>query len=256
MPAPIDLAGRRLDADEVCDLLATDHPMVERFRFDKQEQTPASLRFTLTVIPRRGVRYRQVRDARGRPMAPVWRTLGGDERIGEGIRRLWVEGDELAAENMAFFPDQTFNDLGIASALYVAMERLYRALGVRRVTLLAVEVGIYAWARQGFAFLEPTLVEELTERLELFLFSHKLGCAVEREAIRESWDLASYDLPGRAIEGDRVGKAFMLRGAPRWHGIKDLDDHRQAEVAERSRRETFARLPDKIDGAPPLLKLR
>jgi len=93
-------------------------------------------------------------------------------------------------------------------------------------------------------------------RLERFLFGHGLPCAADAAALRESWDLANLDLPGQAIEGYRVGKAFMLRGAAAWHGIRRLDDPTQNAVAERSRRETFARLPDKIEGAAPDLRVR
>lgn len=254
----IELGGQRLGQSDVEDLLATDHPMVERFRLETQDEVPGRrLRFALVIVPRAGVRYLQQRDQRGHRLPrPTWRTLDGTQRIGQGNRLLWVDGDEVAAENVSFFPDRTFNDLGIGSAMYVAMERLYRALGVRRVTLLAVDVGIYAWARQGFAFLEPGLAGELAARMEPFLFSHGLPCAVDTEALRESWDLANHDLPGHRIEGDRVGKAFMLSAAPRWHGVRHLADAEQDAVAQRSRRETFARLPERIEGAPSELRLR
>ena len=61
---------------------------------------------------------------------------------------------------------------------------------------------------------------------------------------------------GAAIDHYRVGKAFMLGQAPPWHGVKYLDGERNNAVAEASRRETFARLPEKIEGAPPTLAVR
>ena len=48
----------------------------------------------------------------------------------------------------------------------------------------------------------------------------------------------------------------MLRQAPPWYGVKWLDDETHNEVAEASRRETFARLPEKIEGAPGELAVR
>jgi hypothetical protein len=256
----IELGGRRLSDDDVRDLLRTDHPMVERFRLDVQQARPGhNLRFALVIVPRRGVRYRQQRDGRGARVAQAdgWSTLDGEERIGQGNRVLWVEGDEVLAENATFFPDQTFSDLGIGSAMYVAQERLYRALGVRRVTLLAVEVGTYAWARQGFAFVEPDAAAALVPALERFLFGHGLPLdGVDAGALRESWDLANVEVAGRSIDGERAGKAFMLRGVERWHGVRRLDDAIQMDVAERSRRETFGRLSVKIEGAPANLHVR
>ncbi len=253
----IDIAGQTLDQDEVDHLLATDHPMVERFRFQKEGgQAGQSLRFALVIEPRAGARYQQQRDSNGARVEPVWKTLDGNERIGQGNRSLWVEGETVVAENQTFFPNQSFNDLGIGSALYVSMERLYRRLGVSRVTLLAVDVGVYVWARQGFAFMEPGDAHELVEPLERFLFGHGAPCAVDEAQIEESWDLANYDAPGFRMDGLRAGKAFMLACAPPWHGVKYLDDERHTSVAEQSRRETFARLPEKIEGAFSDLKVR
>lgn len=255
--ALIDIGDHSLQQDEVDYLLATDHPMVERFRFQKQGgQRGQSLRFALIIEPRAGVRYQQQRDSNGARIEPVWRTLDGQERIGQGNRALWVEGDTVVAENQTFFPNQSFNDLGIGSALYVSMECLYLRLGVSRVTLLAVDVGVYVWARQGFAFMEPGDAQELVEPLERFLFGHGAPCAVDEATMQESWDLANYDAPGFRMDGLRAGKAFMLACAPPWHGVKYLDDEQHTRVAEQSRRETFARLPHKIEGAMPALNVR
>jgi hypothetical protein len=254
--ALIELGGQRLSEHDVADLLATDHPLVERFRFVKQREQPGhSVGFALVIEPRAGVRYRQLRDGRGARIEPVWRTLTGHERIGQGNRHIWQERGRVLAENQTFFPNQEFNDLGIGSALYVSMERLYRQLGISQVTLLAVDVGVYVWARQGFAFMGQQAAG-LVPDLERFLFGHGLPIDVDEGAIQESWDLANFDIPGRQVDGYRAGKAFMLRAAPAWHGIKHLDDERHNAVAEASRRETFARLPDKIEGAPAELALR
>jgi len=253
----LELADHRLSRADVQDLLATDHPMVEQFRFDKQRsQAGQSVDFALVIVPRAGVRYWQQRDGRGVAIEPVERTLMGREAIGQGNRGMWVEGGEIMAANHTFFPDQAFNDLGIGSALYVAMERLYRQLGIRRVGLLAVDVGVYVWARQAFAFEESGVAHDLAGQLEGYLAAHDIDHPVDAGKLRESWDLANYDVAGRTIDGYRAGKAFMLDEAGGWYGYKLLDDPRHSAVAEQSRRETFSRLPGKIDGASPDLAVR
>lgn len=252
----LQIGEHSLSERDVSDLLATDHPMVESFRFRKQRETVGrSVEFALEIVPRPGVRYLQQRDARGDRVEPLWKTLEKGERIGQANRGMWMEGGAVVAENRTFFPDQRYNDLGIGSALYVALERLYRALGVKRVTLLAVDVGVYVWARQAFAFQQPGMVQELEPRLDRFLFGHGVR-GVPPQPLRESWDFAGVDAPGVTVEGDRVGKAFMLGCAPPWHGERWLDIPPYDSVAETSRRETFSRLPSKIDGASADLAVR
>lgn len=253
----IEIGDHQLSRADVQDLLATDHPMVEQFRFDAHGGQPGQrVDFSLMILPRRGVSYWQQRDGSGRRIDPMRQTLSGAEQIGQGNRSIWRSDEGVAAANHSFFPNQTFNDLGIGSALYVSMERLYRQLGIRRVTLLAVDVGVYVWARQAFDFLQPERTAALVASLERFLYGHGAPCAVDPAELGESWDLANYQAPGQLIDGYRAGKAFMLGCAPPWHGVKLLDDPRHSAVAEQSRRETFARLPDKIEGSTGELAVR
>jgi hypothetical protein len=253
----IDIGDYRLSEDEVRDLLATDHPMVEEFRFVKQHERPGqSLSFALVIEPKKGVRYQQQRDARGERIDPVWRTLTGHEDIGQGNRGMHLQGGEIVAENHTFFPNQEFNDLGIGSALYVSMERMYRALGIRRVSLLAVDVGVYVWARQAFQFQEPGTLGQCTAGLERLVRHNDRSDSIRRADFRHSWDVANFDVSGLLIDEYRVGKYFMLGEAPSWYGLKRLDDSAHNAVAEASRRETFARLPSKIEGAPGELEVR
>lgn len=252
--ARIEIGDVVLSSDEIQDLLATDHPMVQQFRFEAASHRLADrLHFALRIVPRAGVRYLQQRNTSGQRIGPTWRTLSGHEEIGQGNRAIWREGDELVAENCTFFPNQAFNDLGIGSALYVSMERFYRHLGIRRVTLLAVDVGVYVWARQGFAFAEHGAAAGLYSSLQRFTRAHAPEAELPPARFQRSWDFANLDLPGVEIDGYRAGKAFMLQQAPPWYGIKHLDDDRCNAVAEASRRETFARLPGKIEGAPGML---
>ena len=253
----IEIGDQTLTTGEIQDLLATDHPMVTQFRFEAvRGRDRENLSFALHIIPRAGVRYLQQRDARGRRVRPNWQTLTGQEVIGQGNRSIWLEGDELVAENSTFFPNQEFNDLGIGSALYVSMERLYRRLGIRRVTLLAVDVGVYVWARQGFGFAERGTHGSFAGDLKRFVREHDRSLPFNRSRFEHSWDFANYDLPGVEIDKYRLGKAFMLSEASPWYGTKHLGDDLHDEIAEASRRETFSRLPYKIDGATPDLAVR
>jgi hypothetical protein len=253
----LEIGAHRLSEAEGRKLLATDHPMVQQFRLDNQRQQAGQrVDFALVIVPRQGVRYQQQRDENGARCEPVWRTLTGEETIGQGNRSIWQQDDQLVAANHTFFPNQRFNDLGIGSALYVSMERLYRHLGVKRVGLLAVDVGIYMWARQGFAFVEPGQAASLVPSLDRFLYGNSLPTVTDEGALEESWDLANYDVAGHEVDHDRVGKAFMLQCGPAWHGVKYLDDPKHNSIADSSRRETFARLPGKIECAPPTLQVR
>jgi len=253
----LEIGDHRLNEYEVSELLATDHPMVEAFRFEPQHnQGGRSLHFALVIVPRKGVRYLQQRDGWGDRIEPEWKTLTGREQVGRGNRHMWVEMDEIVASNDTFFPNQEFNDLGIGSALYVSMERFYRRLGIRRVTLLAVDVGVYVWARQGFAFQRPDRCRELARSLGVFLDEEGLELDRDFNEFTRSWDFANYDASGRPVDGYRAGKAFMLKRAPGWSGVRYLDDEEMVAVAEASRAETFSRLPGKIEGAPGTLAVR
>jgi len=252
-----EIGPHSISGDEIQDLLATDHPMVAQFRFEQTGRGRADgISFALKIIPRGGVRYQQLRDGGGHRIKPVWRTLNGSEEVGQGNRAIWLEGEELVAENCTFFPNQEFNDLGIGSALYVAMERFYRHLGIRRVNLLAVDIGVYVWARQGFAFNERGAAAGLSTSLRHYLDEHGAVDSYEPARFQESWDFANCDAAGLQIRGYRAGKAFMLDVAPPWYGVRHLDDPVYQAVAEASRRETFARLPDKIEGAAGALAVR
>lgn len=253
----VELGDHALSEDDVSDLLATDHPMVERFRLEKYSEQPGvALSFALVIEPKSGVRYQQRRDESGHRIPPTWQVLSGKERIGRGNRSIWLSGDELVAENQTFFPNQTFNDLGIGSALYVSLERFYRALGIRQVTLFAVDVGVYVWARQGFAFASPETLDTWIDGLEGAVTERVPSHPFERSELQASWDLANFDASKKLVDDYRFGKWYALRHAPVWSGVKDLDGQTNVAVAEASRRETFSRLPDKILGAPDELRVR
>jgi len=96
----------------------------------------------------------------------------------------------------------------------------------------------------------------LIPSLERYLHGYGAPVAVDEARLEESWDFANYDVPDLIIDDYRVGKAFTLDCVSAWYGVKSLEDEQHGRVAEASRRETFARLPDKIDGASPDLAVR
>lgn len=253
----------RIWALDVPKILKTDHPMVHEFSFVPQNYTKSTsvhadeweygedtYHFSLKILLKPGVRYLQQRNKAGVRIQPVERVTTGQEVVGQGNRVLTLKDGEIVAENSTFFPNQEFNDLGIGSALYVAQERFYRALGVRYVRLYAASVGRYLWARQGFKFLDRQNVTKLGNQFRQFL----QGCELPvRGSFRESWDLVNYSVPGGERNGDRIGKFFALQTFPAWEGFKYLDEQDHNKVAIASREETFARLPSKIPGAPKTL---
>lgn len=253
-----------LEQVDISKLLKTDHPMVREFRFIPNTSVKStsvyadvwgygedSFHFSLEIHLKPGVRYLQQRDEAGERVTPVERVTTGEETVGRGNRVLFVKDGELCAENSTFFPDQEFNDLGIGSSFYVAQERLYRALGIRYVRLLAAFVGRYLWARQGFKFASPTQAGRLKTQFRHFL----RGCGVPPglSPIQESWDLVNYRVAGLERDGYGIGKYFALKTFPCWEGFKCLDERDHNQIAIASRVDTFSRLPEKIPGHTTLL---
>jgi len=240
----INLAKKGLSKGEVEKLLKTDHPMVARFTFVPLTVTENQVSFKIVIEPRAGVKYYQQRDKYGRPIQPVLKTLTGNEDIGEAYRRLYLMSGEIYAENQSFFPNQEFNDLGIGSALYESQERLYDALEVKRVDLYAVSVGVYVWARQGFDFAHQPTLAEMRERFLAFLKARDLPLP---SLVHRSWDIANHrrDL---LLDGEPIGKYWMLNHATSWEGYKLMDDPSFREIAERSRQEMRAKRKERIPG--------
>ncbi len=240
----IKLGGKRLDERQIERLLETDHPMVARFTFVPLTVTDNQISFKIVIEPRGGVKYYQQRDRYGRPIQPILKTLTGNEEIGEAYRRIYVMSGEVYAENQSFFPNQEFNDLGIGSALYQCQERLYDALGVKRVDLYAVSVGVYVWARQGFDFAHQETLVEMRERFLAFLKERTLPLP---DLVHRSWDIANHrrDL---LLEGDPMGKYWMLNHASSWEGYKLMGDSSFREVAEKSRHEVRLKRKERIPG--------
>ena len=69
--ARIDIGDQSTTTNEIQDLLVTDHPMVEQFRFEPSRGYGGGLDFALQIIPKAGVRYQQQRNDRGQRIQPV-----------------------------------------------------------------------------------------------------------------------------------------------------------------------------------------
>ena len=255
----MNIIEQRLAKLDIKRLLSTDHPMVREFEFVPRSSTRStskhadgwvygdeSFYFAIRIHLKPGVVYLQQRDGSGVRITPVKRVTTGLEEVGQGNRVLTIQDGGIVAENSTFFPNQEFNDLGIGSSFYVAQERLYRALGVRHVRLVAAAVGRYVWARQGFKFLHTEQALTLGSGFRGFL--RKCGIP-SNGRFRHSWDLVNYHVPGAEREGDRIGKFFALQTFPVWEGFKRLDSAEHNDVAVASRKETFSHLPDRIEGA-------
>jgi len=239
----IKLAGKSLNEARIERLLDTDHPMV-KFKFVLLSQLSDQIRFKIVIIPKAGVKYYQQRDKKGEKIEPVLKKLNGDEWIGEAFRRLYTIAGEVYAENESFFPNREFNDLGIGSALYESQERLYDELGVKRIDLFAVSTGVYVWARQGFDFYHTNTLWEMKEGFKGFL--RQKGLSQPKE-IERSWEIANYRRDIK-IEGDPVGKYWMLKYAPCWEGFKIMEDAIFREIAEKSRQEMKLKRKERIIG--------
>ena len=242
--------------DQIKSLLVTDHPMIEEFKlvFVEETKLETARQFELQIILKPGVHFLQQRDLHGYKLVdPIWKTTIGQEKIGMGLRTIFFEGYDLVAQNSRFFPNQEYNDLGIGSALYVSMERLYRAWGINKCRLHAVAVGRYAWARQGFDFLESGVASSMNKPFVDFITSNGGTLTIP---MQHAWNFANFDIGWNDQSGYKIGKHFMLNHFNAWYGIKYLNDKRMSKIAENSRREVFAKLPAKIDGAHSDLAVR
>jgi hypothetical protein len=232
-----------MSSEKIEELLSTDHPLVERFQFVQVYESPAEVAFRLDIVHKVGVEFMQQRDASGRKIKQTKRVTSPDDRIGCGNRLLYLSGEKLFAENQTFFPNQEFNDIGIGSALYEAQERLYRALGVEKISLLAVDVGRYVWAKQGFNCDSRAQLSRTAEEFAAFLEGEGLEALSE---IKYLWDIACFDIKGVRFNDYPLGKYWMLRAADSWSGFRFLDDELSNKVAETSRAATRGKRKRKI----------
>ncbi|MCC6811380.1 MAG: hypothetical protein IT381_28380 [Deltaproteobacteria bacterium] len=194
-----------------------------------------------------------VRDADGRLVA----------RISRDARR---ETDgHLVVRNVTFDVDPAARAAGLGTALYAQAASFYDLVtgGDPRTELRLLagnDVGVYAWARDGFDFADDESRRAVTNAFIRWVGEHSEGGDGERyfseaegdallariELCTKPWELAAIELPNkrklpfpagtkRGVNLDNVhaGKAFFLLGAPGWEGVQRplSPEHKAFEAA-------------------------
>jgi hypothetical protein len=98
------------------------------------------------------------------------------------------------------------------------------------------------WARQGFDFTYSSTLCQVKEEFTNFLKKQKFPIP---EKISRSWEVASHQRD-IVIEDYPLGKYWMLRHAPTWHGYKNMEEPLFREVAEQSRQEMRSKRRERI----------
>jgi len=155
------------------------------------------------------------------------RSVGSFERI--------FDLDNEIVSHESFFVDPKHQGKGIATDLNAHAFAQYRKLGFQAVTTYADGerdggVGRYAWAVQGFDFPTPKILEENKALFKEYLSlkdsqtQHKYGEAdlpniiSAVNSMKHSWEMAAF-----TVNDDKVGKHYMLKYVPNWHGVMKLD---------------------------------
>lgn len=148
----------------------------------------------------------------------------------------------LVCQHLEFFlTDPSKQKTGFGSELFRRSVEAYQKLGIERIQTSATAVGRYSWARMGFDFPRPSILDDFRERFADYLIDHlssKIGPEAEEKIYQEmdrlehAWEIAEFDYEG--VELDvivggkaskvKLGKAFMLTAAPSWEGDFDLAD--------------------------------
>lgn len=179
------------------------------------------------------------------------------KQIGSIIRKLGKNGDgNLVVENTELNLDKKYQGKGIASNIYSRSEDLWRHLSKGNpfeIHLTAnISVGVYAWAKKGFDFINNNELQKAKAELRQFckLNDISLANALEYSGygslndLTTVWHFATlkdgtaYDIENMpSITKDRekwdkdeevegighLGKAFMLRGKSDWRGVKKMN---------------------------------
>lgn len=136
-----------------------------------------------------------------------------------------------------------FRNRGFAGALETHLEDGYKRLGVKRIKLLAANVGAYAWAGQGYSFQRTKLqwwpqLQQLAgeEAPGLPSGAERIRQHAGHEVLREledfirgeaefEWQIAMWGRDRAWVEEDGTvmwpGKAYLLGNG--WKGVKELD---------------------------------
>ena len=158
-----------------------------------------------------------------------------DTNIGQAIRTLHLDGKfGPEMEHTSMKVDRDWQGKGIASALNAQAEKVYREIGVKRITVHAVSdppsgyVGGYVWARRGYTWANPETAGRIADRIEGLSRIHgdpgrdvldaiKGLRSGKLETMPTPWDIS--ELRGNYGDG-RIGRAALLESV--WDGVRWL----------------------------------
>ena len=128
--------------------------------------------------------------------------------------------------------EKDFQGSGLGTNLFEKNIEAYRKLGIKDVSLMANgTVGSYAWATLGFDFEDKSTMSSIKKGFKSYvtrMFAKKnesvpSNVVAGLSKIKHSWDLARF-----TIDGDKVGKEYLLKGHA-WSGRMKLGD-RESEL--------------------------
>lgn len=156
-------------------------------------------------------------------------------KVGHLSRLLWDDGSDTVYHDL-FELERGFQGGGLAARMNRQAEMAYLAMGYKKVDLNAdIDVGKYAWARQGYDFKFNADREGVRYSFAQFLARELALPRAEADRKAEelipkdahSWDIAALDDGRLYHSGEKgsfpLGKAFMLsRACPAWSGQKEI----------------------------------
>lgn len=171
------------------------------------------------------IREMQVKPSVSRPSMIIHVEIRfDDEKVGT-VSRI-IEGDKV--EHLSFFLDEDHRNKGVAADMLERMETAYIKHGLKRITLMANdEVGGYAWARQGFDFIDENARREgLDNEADHTIRNMHLGEDKTNELmdqylmLEHAWEIAAWN-PTNEKPGEHLGKTILM--GSNWFGSKSLD---------------------------------
>lgn len=168
----------------------------------------------------------------------IWRDTDSGDVMGTATRGFNYAGG--ICENKDLFINDKYQDLDFGQSLYARQKEILADRGYAEIWLYAnVSIGKYAWAKQGFDYVDSG--EGKSQRVELQAWMTNLGLVREAgeygrkiDKFTGPSDYATFDVPGVKITGSQIrnsdvdpdyvmhiGKAFMLDadGHGSWDGV-------------------------------------
>lgn len=122
----------------------------------------------------------------------------------------------ISVHHSLFEIPKELNGKGSAKEVMAKSFALYEKIGVKKVTMHAVDVGKYVWAALGFKASEPSERKKVVTAFSKFLVKKRIVA-----------DVKNFDLPQIAnmvVKGVKIGKKFLLSDdCPSWGGVLAVD---------------------------------